>query len=103
MPQIAIHVQLPLLRGPELFILHKLEVIGLNIAIDRENVKSVLKVHRESLLLEWESNIDLLVRLSNQLLQVCLQLLGLGLLDCLGHYYLPLDEGDFLDDFVVCL
>jgi len=68
LPQVFIHVQLPLLGWPELLIFHQLEVISLNIAINSENVKSVLEIHRESLLLEWEANVDFFARTSNQFL-----------------------------------
>jgi hypothetical protein len=55
-----VNVGLPFLRRAELFVLHQLELICCDVTIQRENRESVLKIHREGFLLEWEANEDVL-------------------------------------------
>lgn len=102
-PQRLVHMVLPLLRCSELFVLHKLELVGCNIAVQSENREFVLKIHSEGLLLEWETDKDVLARLAYQSVNEFLKFLGLSLLDTLGHHDKLLHKRNLLHDFVLGL
>jgi len=58
---------MPLIRCPELLILHQLELIRCNIAKHRIDREFIFKIHREGFLSVREADKDILVWRSNQL------------------------------------
>lgn len=93
----------PLIRRPELLILHQLELIRCNIAKHRIYREFILKIHRKGFLSVREADKDILVWRGNQPVHKLFKLFRLRLLYALGHHDELLDETDLLDDLVLRL
>ncbi len=100
---LLVNMLMPLIRCPELLILHQLELIRCNIAKHRIDRKFILKIHRECFLSVREADKDILVWRGNQLVNKLFKLFRLRLLYALGHHDELLDETDLLDDLMLRL